>query len=271
MRSLLARIALAGTFGIAIAGCGTQNGTSLPVGAFPNGAGGGPPNVSNQAPPPGIVPGKSLIDVFTTTKSIVGFNTAATDAASANDYGTDPQVADSGPPPVAPGASHLVTFSGNNTPLINLKYNPAIGPLTIPPITPGQIVAQTYGAIVLHAPSPLPKLGALSPTSLFVEIVGGSPLYDIRVNCTVKPGPVPPATTPITINTLVRYVCPLPSYGSPSTTGVQQPVVAGAIGAFDPIGNSVFYVGETFGLTATSTAATSTLNLDYVYAEQGVL
>jgi len=269
MRSLLARIALAGTFGIAIAGCGTQNGTSLPVGAFPNGAGGGPTNVSNQAPPPGIVPGKSLVDVFTTTNSFVGFNTAATDAASANDYGTDPQVADSGPPPAAPGGSHLITFSGNNTPLINLKYNSAIGPLTIPPTTPGQIVAQTYGAIVLHAPSPLPTLGTLSPTSLFVELVGGSPLYDIRVVCKV-PEVTAPATVPVVMG-LVRYVCRLPAYGSPSTTGIQQPVITGATGAFDPIGNSIFYVGETFGVTATSTAATSTLNLDYVYAEQGSL
>ena len=271
MRSFLARIALAGTFGIAIAGCGTQNGTSLPVGAFPNGAGGGPTNLSNQAPPPGTVAGKSLIGLFTATNAFVGFNTAASDAAIANDYGTDPQVADSGPPPAAPGGSHLITFAGNNTPVINLKYNPVIGPLTIPATTPGQFTAQTYGAIVLHAPAPLPKLGTLSPTSLFIELVGGSPLYDVRVNCTVSPGPIAPATTPLTIMGLVRYVCPLPAYGSPSTTGIQQPVVAGATGAFDPGGNSVFYVGETYGVTATSPAATSTLDLDYVYAEQGTL
>ena len=272
MRSLLARIALAGTFGIAIAGCGTQNGTSLPVGAFPNGAGGGPTNVSNQAPPPGTIPGKALIGAFTATNNFVGFNTTATDAASANDYGTDPKVADSGNPPSAPGASHLITFTGNNTPVINLKYNPAIGSLTIPVLLPGQILAQTYGSIILHAPSPLPKLGTLSPTSLFIELVGGSPLYDIRVSCAV---PAPPVTTPptpvVVINGLVRYVCPLPAFGSPSTTGLQQPVVAGATGAFDPSGNSTFYVGETFGVTATSSAATSTLNLDYVYAEQGTL
>lgn len=271
MRSFLARIALAGTFGIAIAGCGTQNGTSLPVGAFPNGAGGGPTNVTSQPPPPGTVAGKSLVGLFTATNNFVGFNTTATDAASANDYGTDSQVADSGPPPAAPGGSHLITFTGNNTPVVNFKYNAPIGSLTIPPTTPGQFVAQTYGAIVLHAPSPLPKLGTASPTSLFIELVGGSPTYDIRVNCTVSPGPVAPATTPKTVMGLVRYVCPLPVYGSPSTTGIQQPVIAGATGAFDPAGASTFYVGETFGATATSPAATSTLNLDYVYAEQGTL
>ncbi len=270
MRSFLARFALVGTVGIAIAGCGTQNGTSLPVGAYPNASGGGPAQISTQAPPPGTVAGKTLVGPYTLANSFTGYNTTATDAPGANDYGTDPAVADSGPPPAAPGSSHVITFTGNNTPVVTFRYTGTIGALTIPPTTPGQIQAQNYGAIILHAPAPLPALGAFTPTSLFVGLVGGSgaTAFDVRVTCTV-PTPTPPATTPVR-NGLVRYVCPLPAYGSPSSTGLQNPVLTNASGTFAPTA-PILYVGETFGANATSPAATSILNVDYVYAEQGVL
>lgn len=264
MRSFLARLALASTVGIAISGCGTTSGSSLPVGAFPNGSAGAPQaQVANQPPPPGSIPGLALIGAFTTANSFVGFNTTASDAASTNDYTTETQVADSGPPPKAPGGSHLITFSGNGTPVVNFRYTGTTAPLVIPPLTPGQITAQTYGSIIVHAPVPLPTLGGLKPT-MFLELVGGSgtTAYDVRTNCSTK---VTAATT------LARYVCLLPAYGAASSAGIQSPVLAGASGVFAPTSAPAFYVGESFGATGTSTAASSTLNFDFAFAEQGVL
>lgn len=265
MRSFLARFALAGTFGIAFAGCGTQNGTSLPVGAFPNAAGGGPAQISNQAPANGTVSGKTLIGGFTPATAFTGYNVVATDALSPLDYGNDTAVADSGAPPAAPGSSHLITFTGNRTPVVTFRYTGTIGSLTIPVVTTGQILPQTYGAVILHATSPLPRLGTFAPTSLFIELVGGTgaTAYDVRSTCT--------AGAAAAINGLRRYVCLLPAYGTPSTPGLQNPVLSGATGTFTPSTPPVFYVGETYGTNATDPAATSTLNIDYVYAEQGVL
>jgi hypothetical protein len=280
MRSLLARIAIASTFGIAIAGCGTQNGTSLPVGAVPNGSGGGPPNVSNQAPPPGTVSGAAIVGAYSAANAFTGYDNTATDATNANDYGTDaqPTYADqpvtSGTPPSAPGSSHLITFSGNNTPVVNFRYTGPVTALTIPATTPGQIVAQTYGAIILHAPETLTKIGTLSPNSLFVELIGGAggTAYDVRAKCTIQAPPITAPPTPtVVISGLVRYICPLPAYGSPSSTGQQNLVRPNASGTFTPTVPPIFYVGETFGGSSTPPTEISTLNVDYIYAQQGLL
>ncbi len=268
MRSFFARLALVGTFGAVITGCGTTNGSSLPVGAFPNGAGGAPQAAITNQPPPSFVTatvlGLSIVGAYTPATAFTGYDNTATDAASASAYGTDTQVADSGKPPTGV-PNHLISFTGNNTPVVNFRYTGTAPALVLPPLTPGEVQPQNYGAIILHAPAiaSLAPVGTAKPSAVFVELVGGAggTAYDVRLTCT--PGTV-------VKNGLVRYVCPLPAYGSPSTVGAQNLVRPGSTGTFTPTTSPIFYVGETFGGSATPAVA-STFNVGYIYAEAGVL
>jgi len=291
MRSVLARLALTGLVGLALAGCGT-NGQSLPVSAIPNNAGGGSTGVSNQNPP-GSTIADVLIDggIVSATDTYSGVNTTATDAQSALDAGTDAKTGGSGTPPANPPGSHAVAFTGSNAPQVIFLWSGAMPALYYTGTTPGQIMPADYGAIVLYA---LVTPGATPPATgapkIAIELTGGSGAssYDVRSTCgalSIR------ATT--TSGGLQRYVCALPPYGSLSgssgsvtlaaetsttaavttswvvDTNIPNPRTADPTGAFTPAAGSKLYVELVYG-SATKTASTgNTLALDYLYAEAG--
>ncbi len=275
MRSLIARLALAGTVGAAFAGCGTTNGSSLPIGAFPNASGGGPAPVVNQGPPAGAIPGK-LIDggLLAVDGRYTGFNTTATDTQSALENGTD-SANGAAQPPADPGAggaagSHSIAFAGNglsqieflfnNLAPINLTYNSGI---------PGQIQPANYGAIVLFAKT---TPGATAPASgspsVNIELTGGAgtTAFDTRIACTQKQAGM---ATPMPTAAFLRYVCVLPAYGATVTQPAGNAVSGSATsGTFTPT-SVKFYVVLQYGAGTTTGSTGNTLALDTIYAEQG--
>lgn len=291
MRSLFTRLALVGTFGIAIVGCGTQNGTSLPTSGAPNGTGGGNTNISQQNPPAAGVQ-DILIDggVVASTNTYLGVNTTAVDTQSAVDAGTDPNVG-AGLPVDDPAGSHSITFNGTNVPQIIFRSTATIPALYYTGATPGSVQPVDYGAIVLYAsvtPAAVPP--AAAAPSVAVELTGGSgaTTYDVRSTCAALP-----ATGAMPGGTLARYVCALPPYGTATgtsasvtlkaaagttpavtssysvDTNISNPRIADATGSFTPA-SPTFYVELIYGSSLTSTASTgNVLGLDYVYAEAG--
>jgi hypothetical protein len=290
MRSVLARLAVTGLVGLALAGCG-NNGTSLSPGGIPNGNGGGSVPVSTQNPPGTSVKGV-LIDggVLSATDTYTGTNTTAVDTQSAIDAGTDPKTGGSGAPPANPPGSHSITFNGSNAAQVIFKYAGELPPLYYSNVTPGQIQPIDFGAVVLYASvtpgAPPPAAGT---PKVAIEMTGGSNFtsYDMRSTCGLLPaeGAMPGGT-------LARYVCALPPYGSAAGTtasvtlvaakgttaavttvytvdnNIPNPRTADATGAFVP-NAATMYVELVYG-SPTSTASTgNTLNLDYVYAEAG--
>ncbi len=277
MRSLFARLALIGTVG-ALAGCGTTNGSSLPLGAFPNGSGGGPVPVANQGPAPGTIPGKSIDGgLLAVDGRYTGFNTAATDTQSAVENGTDTANA-AALPPKDPGTgqangSHLITFAGSGQPQIELLFN-NLAPinLTVSTPLPGQIQPVNYGAIVLFAKT---TAGATAPAagapSVNIELTGGvgTTAFDTRIACAAKAAttatPAPGTPTPA----FTRYVCPLPAYGATVTQPAENAVSPSATsGTFTPTSVKLYVVLQYAAATLT-TSTGNTLALDTIYAEQG--
>jgi hypothetical protein len=290
MRSVLARLALTGLVGFALAGCSTS-GASLPTGAIPNGDGGGSVPVSTQNPPGTSIP-DVLIDggVLSATDTYTGVNNTATDAQSATDAGTDPKTGGSGAPPADPAGSHSITFTGSGAAQVIFKYAGTVPALYYNGGIYGQIQPADFGAIVLYASiaaaTPAPATGA---PKIAIELVGGSNYtsYDVRSTCgPLKDKGAAPG------GTLARYVCALPAYGSISgTTGsvtltaasgataavttsyvvdtdIANPRTADTTGTFVP-NAATLYVELIYG-GPTSTASTgNVLNLDYLYAEAG--
>ncbi|MBD5654400.1 MAG: hypothetical protein IAI50_04375, partial [Candidatus Eremiobacteraeota bacterium] len=282
MRTLIARLTVAGLFGIAVAGCGTNSG-SIPPGASPNGNGGAPGGqggggaVSNQAPPGGSAL-SFLIDggVVTPTSTYTGYNVSGVkDTQSTADAGTDTAGEGSSVPPTNPPGSHSITFTGNNKTQLVFAYSGTVGKgtgqngLLLPVVTTGQIQPITYGSIVLFAyitPATIPP-STESPT-ISVELVGGSGAeeYDVRANCATD--------DELGGSTLFdRYVCDLPAYGSASgsyttkystASGFSASTVAGTIansasggagGAFTPSASeapSLYVVLNYPGLSAST-------------------
>lgn len=278
MRSLIARLALTGLVGAALAGCGTTSGSSLPVGAFPNASGGGPVNVSNQPPTPGFIPAALIDGGLLTSGQYNGFTTAATDAQSAADAGADPRAGALANPP----GSHAITFAGNGAINQSFIFTGVVPPLVLPatPVAPGQIQPVNYGAIVLF--STFTGAAGVKTPSLSIELVGGSGTtqYDVRVGCANN-------GTPDAVTGFLRQVCDLPAYGSPSGsytttysattkaftagsagTAIVNPVVTGASGAFTPLAGPRFYILTNSPFLPT-TATGNVLGIDFVYAEQG--
>lgn len=306
MRSLFARLFLTGLVAVAVAGCGSNSGTSVPTGASPNGTGGAPGGqgggglVGNQGPPGGSAP-SFLIDggIVTPTSTYLGYNTSGVvDTQSTADSGADIATKGSSPvlPPNPPG-SHSITFNGNNKTQILLAYTGTVGKgtgqngLLIPTLTTGQIQPITYGAIVLFAGitnGTVPP-STSSPT-ISVELVGGSgsTLYDVRANCATNGAAIVSAIPPAT--SFERYVCGLPAYGAASgsyttkystvtkefsfssTAGtLQNSASGGAAGSFTPSLAEApsLYVVLNYPSLTPSTSTTNVLALDYIYAEQG--
>ncbi|GAC1591573.1 MAG: hypothetical protein NVS3B28_19550 [Candidatus Velthaea sp.] len=278
MRSLIARLALVGMVGAALAGCGTTNGSSLPVGAPLNGTAGGPVPVANQPAPAGSVKSKVIDNgILTIDGKYTGFNTLGVDAQSALENGTDPNTA--ALPPADPGTgqpvgSHAITFSGNGQLQLEFLFN-NIAPinLTYTGQAVGQIQPVNYGAIVLFVRRVVGTAPAVPPPAqptINLEITGGAgtTAFDTRIACVAKSGAAPTPPTPAGFQ---RYVCALPAYGASVTQPTENPVSATATsGTFTPQ-NVKLYVVLSFP-TATNTASTGNiLGIDTVYAEQGTI
>ncbi|GAC1308798.1 MAG: hypothetical protein NVSMB19_22220 [Vulcanimicrobiaceae bacterium] len=281
MRSFFARLALIGTVGAALVGCGTTSESSLPIGAFPNASGGGPTNVSNQPPPAGAVASK-LIDggLLTVDGAYTGVNTTATDTQSALENGTDTVNAAARPPadPAAgtPPGSHAINFSGNGLQQLEFLFNNKVPiDLTYTSGLPGQIQPATYGAIVLFAyrtPGAIPAVPPPATPTINIELTGGagSTAFDTRIACAAKSGtpatPAPGTPPP----TFTRFVCALPAYGASVSQPTENPVSPSATsGTFTPT-NVKLYVVLQFATGTNPASINNILGLDTIYAEQGV-
>jgi hypothetical protein len=257
MRSLLARLAIVGLFGVALTACGTQNGSSLPVGALPNGAGGGNVNVSNQAPPAGTVACK-LIDGG--TAAATGFNTSATDTLNAGQAALpeDPACAAvSAVVGVDVAGQHSVAYTGNGLTQQIIKLASTASLAFTSSGIPGQVTPIDYGAVGFYAALPA---GA---SSLSLELTGGSGTgFDWRGSCT-KTATVGGAPYGAVTG---RYVCPIPAYNSTITQTFSNPVAQPG-GSFVPTPATIYIVVNNTAAVASGTA--KTLVFDYVFAEQG--
>ncbi|GAC1310771.1 MAG: hypothetical protein NVSMB21_19180 [Vulcanimicrobiaceae bacterium] len=279
MRSFIARLALVGTVGVALAGCGSE-GSSLPVGAPLNGTGGGPVPVANQTAAPGSVVSKAIdLGVLASDGIYSGFNTSGVDAQSGLENGTDTANAAAGPPAdPATGqgnGSHAITFSGNGQNQLEFLFSNKVPiDLTYAGAGSGQITPATYGAIVLFVRRVVGTVPAVPPPAtptVNIELTGGAATtaFDTRIACAAKPAttatPAPGSPAPA----FTRYVCPLPAYGASVSQPTENPVSPSATsGTFTPQ-NVKLYIVLQFP-TATSTASTGNiLGIDTVYAEQG--
>jgi hypothetical protein len=277
MRSLITRLAMVGTIGVALAGCGTTNGTSLPVGNPGNGGGSSVP-VTPQSQPPGSVP-SVLIDGGTLTAPPAGAGTYVTanaltliaqDTANAADAGPDVVTAGSGPLPVNPVGSHALVAETVGT-TAAFKFTGVVPSLVEPVTSTGNFLNVTYGAIVLFVGAGTVQelvSGASVPPSYAVELSGGSgsTAYDVRVACKATPDSLAPT------GGFKRYVCPLPAYGSATNSAaIPNPVLSGATGAFTPQSPTFSFVVSFPAITTTGSSSEYIVNvpLDFVYAEQG--
>jgi hypothetical protein len=291
MRSLLARLVLAGLVGAAAAGCGST-GSSQQFGALPNGNGGGGapytgnPTSTTTAAPFSIKP--ILIDS--------GYEFAATPAPSASPAPTPafvykgalgttvtdvqataqpapdvlPSSAPSGSPAYPAGVgSHLLTFSGGGIPQVafalqktvpDLVYNAnSKAPTGSPP------AYYDFSTIVLHlayAPSTATPPGTLS--SVAVEITGSDAAgtFDVRVTCSGTPGTAP---------AFAALTCAkFPALNAVSNTTGPNPLLPGSLLGYDPVAAFAPKFNIVFNYAA-PVPATSTGNVVYVsdiYATQ---
>jgi hypothetical protein len=255
MRSVLARLVLAGLVGAVAAGCGTS-GSSQQIGALPNGNGGGSapytnvPASSTTAAPFSVKP--VLIDSgyeFAATpapsaspaptpayvyKGVLG--TTVVDAVSSAQPAPDvlPSSAPSGSPALPAGiGSHQLTFAAGGLPQVFLQYQKTVPDLIYNKNSSAPAGAAPayfdYSTIVLHlayAPSTATPPGTLA--SVAVEVSGSDTAgsFDVRVACTGTPG-VAPAFGVLT--------CPkFPALGAIANTTGPNPVLPGATLGFDP-------------------------------------
>ena len=269
MRSLFARLVVAGLIGFALAGCGSTNGTSLNSGGLPNGSGGGSvPSTNGVGPAPTCALPPITIDngVVSATAQYVGGNTFATDVASATGGPPNPYASPSAlvtancaapvttPPPPA---SHAVTFSGNNSPFEILRYTGVVPSLVYQFGLAGNESFYSYQNLLINVTYAPAATAPGTLDAIFLELVGngtkpgvGSSLagtYDVRVPCT-SPLPTLSATT------FAQLLCPIPKPSSPVTSGSNSygstslnttgpvAIAPGATGAFTPYSPAVYVV-----------------------------
>jgi hypothetical protein len=278
MRSFLARLALVGLVGIALVGCGTSNGTTLPAGSIPNNSGGGPINttVGVGNPPAGSIAPSGLLDDGALTAlpgatapgTFSGFNVVATDTqVLGGGPGADPAPAPTDAFVTAKGGFDSIAYSGNNNVVIQLKYNPVgrVNPSLVYTFgLPGNSAFFTYSQIVIHILGP--TVGTLpQPASYNLELVGNgtaagagalTSTYDVRVACTAAPAIAPTA-----------FKCgALPAYGAVANTAGPSPIAPGAAGGYTPYSYNLYL--EPIYAVATNPALSATLQFAYAYAIQ---
>jgi hypothetical protein len=243
MRTILARLALVGVFGIALNGCGGSNGTSLPQGGLPNGGGGGsvPSTNGNGPPPPGTEPVLAVDGgnpPGTAGTAVYKGATIGYIATVATDVIVPPNPAAS---PPAPG-SHTITYTANSQAVQVVKYSGTVPNLTYQFGIPGNVATFNYNEIDIVGAT---YAGAPVPSSIAVELTGGATTssYDVRLICG---GPALSATATtyrclFPTNGINTAPSPLPpyyianSYGAPSgsyTTTFTPPVAPATVGTF---------------------------------------
>ena len=309
MRSSLARFALVGMIGVALAGCSSSGGVS----GLPNGAGGGTTTVTPPTAPGGTI-ASVLIDggVYSfqvaplPSDAYAAFNMSAQTFEDTGycqpstppsdcpvpDAGQDTQTSRSAKPPYNPPGWQDLTFQGSGQPQDIFQYLETL-PSLVYSVAPAHLTLQTYGAIVLFANyTPGPLTGqALAGPGVAVELTGGSgaATFDVRVACSAGSGAISAytATPPWT-----RFVCDLPTYASASgsyTTKYAAPTGTATVGTFSLASSGPAIQNPVIANAAgqfTPTAATmyivltpkdglqpfqtgNQFGIDYVYAEQG--
>ncbi len=192
MRTILARLALIGVFGITLSGCGGSNGTSLPTGGGPNGSGGGPvqSTLGNGPPPPGTEPalavdGGATPGIAGTLPYKAVAPTVATDVVVPGTvvYPTpDPSASPDAPtpPPIITPGSNTITYTSAGLTTETVTYSGKVPSLVYTFGIPGNGGYFNYNEIDIIGAA---WTGTPVPASIAVELVGGSPSYDVRLVC----------------------------------------------------------------------------------------
>jgi len=287
MRSFLARLTFAGLVGAAVAGCGT-NSTAPPVGALPNGTGGGSSPVtlpaSSVTPAPFSIkpllldsgaepspsPSATATDVWKPILTNAPGSTSS-DAPSTTQSTQDPPA--SGAPSSAPtnppqtAGSHDVTFAGSGSQQVILQFQKTLPDLvySFNNPTPGSLPGNfSYSTIVIHL-AYLPAAGMPALASVAAGVTGsisGTGAFDVRVSCTGTPGAAP---------AFGKLTCSkFPALNAVSNEIGPNPIIPGAAGPFDPVSAYAPKLNLVLNYaTATSTAVTgNTIFIDNVYATQ---
>jgi len=291
MRSLIARLALAGIVGAALAGC-AGNGTPLSSGGIQGSGGGGPAPggtgvaLSTCTLPPYILDnGNALLNDAGNGTAWTGWNavvvdTQGTGSPTGNDTVVGPQIGWTTVPPCAPpepsydglgdfGYQYFFLSGSSSTQVIIKLTNPE------PNLTYRNAgYSFNYTAIVLHVGWP-EVASLITPSSVAVELAGSgatatytgalAATYDVRSPCTIYPaGALQPEPLWSTL------VCPLnggpTGYGTNKNSQGPNEIVPGAAGGFTPIDPTVFVVFN-YG-KATSPLQLATPYLTYMYAYQ---
>lgn len=292
MRSLIARLTLAGLVGIVYAGCSSGSTSNL------GGTGGSVPSTlqspSATAPPFTIAP--VLVDngnefagapvpsatpqyVYNEIQSL-GPSPASSETQSPLNSTTDPlpsgapSSAPTNPPepssPAGDFGSHLVSFAGSGTQTVVLQFTKTLPNLVyqynsgIAGQLPGYF---TYPVLVMHlsylpaAPSPGSLISVAAEITGSQSVPNGPPLaFDVRVPCAGLPG-----------TSFTTIACsPVPALNSVSNTTGPNPVIPGASAAFDPVAAfspklSIVLIYN--GVTDT-TSTGNLLGVDNVYVAQ---
>ena len=297
MRSLIARLSLAGLVGIAFSGCGS-NGTAYPSGGLSNNGGGSVPGTGGVGALPSCSLGTNSVYMIDTGNAVnnadtgptwTPFNNGLADVQGVGDpTGNDPiQYGNLGnswttypscvPPepnvptfsPPAPGFQDFLMAGSASTQVIIKDTN------TIPNLTyqyHGYFF--NYTAIVFHMS--WPQIASLTqPSTVAIELVGNGSTnatngalatsYDVRNPCTIYPTavilPTPEWST---------LVCPLnggaTGYGTVKNTQGPNAVLPGAAGTFTPIDPTLFVVFN-YG-KSTNPSQDAEPYLTYMYAYQ---
>ena len=296
MRSLLARLFLAGLVGAVIAGCGTSGSSQLS--GLPNGNGGGSapytnnPTSTKTATPlfanPVVIdngteitatPGPTPTGSATATpapavnvyKAILG--STSSDVGIAGGVGASPYP--TGGPSYAPvnypstTVAHQVSFGGGGSQQVILQFAKTVPNLTYhynstapTGTTPAYYDYSTVVAYLEYVPSATAPPGALASVSLEVTGSDAAGSFDVRVPCS---GGIPSATA------FTRLSCgPLPALGAVANTVGPNPILPGSLLGFDP--TSTFTPRLSFVLNYTLPVATTStgnvLDITNVYALQ---
>jgi hypothetical protein len=300
MRSLIARLSLAGIVGMALVGCGS-NGTSLSSGGLANGSGGGvAPGTGGVGTLPTCSEPVYFIDngyagnlgAVPPTPTYVAYNNSVVTETQGigNPPANDPNTNFTGwgstsvpPPPKCAPANETYNgtqygfndmfVDGSGTTQVIIKSTLAMPNMTYKFGYQGNAYFYNYTAIVFHiAWSEVASL--TPPSSVSIELVGNGPnpgpaalaaTYDVRSSCTIYPAGgiqyIPAWST---------LVCPLnggaTGYGTNKNTQGPNAVIPGAAGTFTPI-DPTMYIVFNYG-KATNAGAQAEVDLTYMWAYQ---